>query len=435
MSMKRLVGLAVALVAASIAVPARAASCATGGECRLGDVGPGGGRVVVVSTVPQWWGTYIEARPLLNVRGIPWSLHPTDSLYMSTETSTIRQHIDALAVGMGGVNTDAIVGQNGAGRYAAWIAQESTLGNRSDWVLPSRDELDAVFHLMNAGHWRGVPRGAYWSSSENAPAFAWYQIMQDGTQFTDQNGVGRINGVSIPSNKNRIRMAQHKGSGFPQFMYRIAVVRYFGASQGFRPIPIVPSLTGHTCEATGPCALGDIGPAGGVVFYDAGSTKLWGRYLEAAPEETEIAGLPWKKLSYKDKNGPIYSDAKTATARVQRIVAKTIGMGARNTQRIVRRYGDGNYAARYADNVSVNGFDDWFLPSEDELFEMYKFMHATSVKLDGTHNTYYWSSSEYDLNNAWTVNFKDGQQFDREKYLTPKPGVKALRVRAIRAFG
>lgn len=433
--MKRFVGIAFVLFISCFAQPVKAASCAEGGACLLGDIGPGGGRVVVVSTVPQWWGTYVEARPITTVRGVPWSLFPTDSLYMSTGSSTIRQHINAMSVGMGRTNTEAIVNQNGAGRYAAWIASQSTLGNKSDWVLPSRDELDAVFHLMNSGYWRGVPRGAYWSSSENSAKFAWYQVMNDGTQFTDENGVGRINTVSIPSNKGRIRMAQHYGSGWPQFLYRIAVVRYFGDTQGFSPIPAMPALTGRTCESTGPCAVGDIGPAGGVVFYDAGLTKAWGRYLEAAPEETEASGLPWKRLTYKDQHGPLYANTTKTTAKVQRVNAKSIGMGARNTNRIVRRYGPASYAARYADGLSVNGFDDWFLPSEDELFEMYKFMHATDVKLDGTHNTFYWSSSEYDLNNAWTVNFKDGQQFDREKWLTPKPGIKALRVRAIRAFG
>ena len=148
--MKRIVGMVVAIMAVGVAAPAHAESCATGGSCRLGDLGPGGGRVVVVSTTPQWWGTYIEARPVLTKRGMPWSLLPTASLYSSS--STIRLRIDAMSIGMGGTNTNAIINQSGPGIYAAWIAHTSALGNKSDWVLPSRDELDAVFHLMNSGY-------------------------------------------------------------------------------------------------------------------------------------------------------------------------------------------------------------------------------------------------------------------------------------------
>ena len=432
--MKRILAVVIALVVSSCTAVAHAATCAEGGVCRIGNIGPGKGRVIAVAESPQWWGTYVEGRPLASGAGRPWSLQTSDSVYSPSDGVQIRQRTDARAIGMGVVNTDAIVAQNGRGRYAAWYAQSVTFGGKSDWVLPSRDELDALYRLRDRGYWSWSSRGAYWSSTENSARFAWYQIFRDGTQFTDENGVGKVDGRSILKNKDRTRSTRHGGSGFPSYLYRIATVRYFGPKSGDRAPLSSPALTGRSCTETGPCALGDVGPGGGVVFYDAGSQKTWGRYLEAAPEAAETSGLPWKKLPYNDQANPLYV-ITTITAQRQRVAAKLIGMGEINTLNIARRYGTGSYAARFAQRLVVNGHDDWFLPSVDELDEMYKFMHANLVPIDGTHNTFYWSSSEYDYNNAWTINFKDGQEFDREKYLVPSPGVKALRIRAIRAFG
>ena len=46
-----------------------------------------------------------------------------------------------------------------------------------------------------------------------------------------------------------------------------------------------PAQAATTCKETGEgCAVGMIGPGGGVVFYDAGSQQWWGRFLEARME-------------------------------------------------------------------------------------------------------------------------------------------------------
>jgi len=435
--MKRL-AFAVAIISSLFvgAPSASAASCASGGECVLGDLGPGGGHVIYVSATPRWWGTYIEARPISAGRGLPWSLRPTESMYTDNEAGTAnRKRIDARGVGMGAVNTAAIVAQNGEGRYAAAYVSNLTLGGKSDWYLPSKDELDYAYHRATIGQWPTMYRSAYWTSSENSASFAWYQMFQDSTQFTDENGVGRVNNIPIKSNKDRIRNAKHGMSGFPSLLYRLMPTRAFGPISGVQPPVSNPTLTGNTCTNEGPCQIGDIGPAGGVVFYDAGASWSWGRYLEASPSSTEAVGLPWKRLSINDRVNRMYYNTPSGSARLKRVASKLIGAGQLNTTRILRTYGRGNYAARYAANLVVNGYGDWFLPSEDELEKMYTFMQTANTPLDPLKRSYYWSSSEYDYDNAWTINFKDGQQFDRLKWTVPGPAIKAIRVRAIRAFG
>ncbi len=396
----------------------------------MGNLGPGGGRVVYDAGSLQWWGRYLEAVSVPAGAGMPWSLMPTTSLYENDVTG--RAHIDAKGIGFGRVNTAAIIAQSGVGTYAASFADSFVQNGFDDWFLPSKDELDAAYNTQAI---LGVPKivkAPYWSSSENSANYAWYQMFQDGTQFTDENGVGAIVGI-----KKLTRSRLHRGSGFPSLPFQMMAMRSFPTGTGVAPPQTSPSLTGHTCAAEGPCGVGDIGPAGGVVFYDAGMHMAWGRYLEAAPVAVEGVGLPWKRLTAVDTRKPVYINTKTARAQVCRVQSKAIGMGQINTKTILKAYGRGHYAARYADALNFNGFDDWFLPSKDELNVMYSVLSTAYPRIGDYARSFYWSSSEYDYNNAWTVNFKDGQQFDREKWLLPDAvnGVKALRVRPVRAFG
>lgn len=414
--------------------PVAAASCAEGGRCRIGDVGPGGGTVVLAFQTPAWWGSYIEARPVTRARGLRWSLRPTEALYVDgADGSARRKRIEARGVGMGKPNTEAIVAQSGPGRYAAAYVADVNLGGKSDWWLPSLDELDAVYHVVASGRMRTVVRDAYWTSTEASDRYAWYQMFQDGTQFTDENSIGQVNGVGVPSNKNRVKNAKHGKSGFPVLPYRLMAIRYFGPSEGAQPPLFAPALIGRTCADTGPCRVGDIGPGGGVVFFDAGRSLVWGRYLEAAPSSTEAVGLRWHPRGTRVRT--VFQALPWEKQQPERIAAKLIGRGEANTRRAVKVYGRGSYAARYAASLVVNGKDDWFLPSHDELTLMYTVMQTADVQMDPLKRSFYWSSSEYDLNNTWTVNFKDGQMFDRLKSTVPTASIKAIRVRAIRAFG
>ena len=78
-----------------------------------------------------------------------------------------------------------------------------------------------------------------------------------------------------------------------------------------------------------------------------------------------------------------------------------IGTGQSNTTKIVQAYGAGNYAAKLCDDLVLNGYSDWFLPSKDELNELWK----NKDLIGGFISSSYWCSSEYDKDHAWWQSF------------------------------
>jgi hypothetical protein len=85
-------------------------------------------------------------------------------------------------------------------------------------------------------------------------------------------------------------------------------------------------------------------------------------------------------------------------------------------------------AAELADALVLGGQSDWFLPSKDELNQMYINLHSASTPLGGFSTDYYWSSSEFDDDFAWYQGFSNGYQTFNTKYST------TAYVRPVRAF-
>jgi hypothetical protein len=155
-------------------------------------------------------------------------------------------------------------------------------------------------------------------------------------------------------------------------------------------------------------SVGDTGPAGGKIFYENPSTTDGWRYLEA--DTTNLVNAQW--------GGYGTSVSETDTA---------IGTGQENTAAIVARLGEldgSSKAAQRCAASSKGGFNDWFLPSKDEL----NLMYSKKDSIGGFSINWYWSSSETDANNAWAQQFDTGpQSASRKDYGT-------LSVRAIRRF-
>ncbi len=147
--------------------------------------------------------------------------------------------------------------------------------------------------------------------------------------------------------------------------------------------------------------VGEKGPAGGTIIYDKGQKSDGWRYIEMAPASAEGKEIPW----YPESNdvfllgtGSSYGEAK------------------RNTELIIEKYRakgllkkPNDWAVSYCDNLAVGGYDDWFMPTFDEVLLMYRDFHRNGQ--GGFSNQYYWTSSEYDGYNVWYVNFETGTQY------------------------
>ena len=159
--------------------------------------------------------------------------------------------------------------------------------------------------------------------------------------------------------------------------------------------------------------VGSTGPAGGKIFFvnPNSATDGW-KYLEAAPAD--------EASTYYYGGYGVFMGA-TGTA---------IGTGQANTQKIVAAVvGTANCAAKACKDKSVtyNGktYADWFLPSKDELNQMY----INKATIGGfTDTTWYWNSTESSSSFAWAQSFGSGRQNDGGKTGSH------YRVRPIRAF-
>ena len=100
------------------------------------------------------------------------------------------------------------------------------------------------------------------------------------------------------------------------------------------------------------------------------------------------------------------------------------GIGNANTLCIVQTLGSGDYAAKLCDDLVLNGYNDWYLPSRYELRKLY----TNRVLIGGFIYASYWSSSEDDIDSAWSKIFSNSAG---ESTVSKKVN---HRVRAVRSF-
>lgn len=136
-----------------------------------------------------------------------------------------------------------------------------------------------------------------------------------------------------------------------------------------------------TCAQGGTCAIGDIGPGNGIIFYVASSLQLWGQYMEASStgwrgggEDPSVDWCPAPvSLSFTVKivkGKPVPSGSSKAMPRaLTKAAATAIGTGRANTAAI--ELGGTDIIGKLMLAYHGGGKSDWFLRSLYELNEMY----------------------------------------------------------------
>ena len=149
---------------------------------------------------------------------------------------------------------------------------------------------------------------------------------------------------------------------------------------------------------------------GGIIVYLDGTNK----HGLIAARSDQSTGIQW---------GPSYlATSANGTARYT---------GQANTTKILNTYGAGSYAAKLCDDyVTVESsvpYDDWFLPSKDELNDIYT--QKDWGRIGGFGTSYYWTSTENSayggLYYAW-IQSMSGTQYDQAAKNTSY-GVRAIR--------
>lgn len=155
-----------------------------------------------------------------------------------------------------------------------------------------------------------------------------------------------------------------------------------------------------TCAQGGYCNLGDVGPAGGIVFYDFGAgsgessstpVSTGGRYLEAAPAGS--GGYPTGVSTTA-----VWCSGSTGAFSNNNIVG--LGAGAYATNVVVHGTNHCTGGAAYlADGYSANTYSDWFLPTINE--GQYMLNYWSQIGMQSGVN--YWTSSNWsgDTNQSW----------------------------------
>lgn len=165
------------------------------------------------------------------------------------------------------------------------------------------------------------------------------------------------------------------------------------------------------CKNSEDFEIGEIGPNGGIIAYKKGEYSNGWQYIEVAP--TDLPNEEWGCMASSIPNAQF----------------NQIGSGQQNTYSILNCHNElanyytnpaicsnqnnGTLASKSAKNTEINNTKDWFIPSKNELQEIYN--NLSPLNLGNFENENYWSSTEANTTQAKTINLQTGVSSDVNK--------------------
>jgi hypothetical protein len=176
-------------------------TCATGGYCRVGDIGPGGGIVFIDTSTASSDGRIYEVAPQ------NWS-GSDDLSTVATYCSNNTLNLGATQVGIGWGETNTNLAKTSCLGGAVGKVNSFNQGNStgySDWFIPSKNEavelakIPATAGLLNIGNNWSTGKWGYWASTEFSSSVMW-SIGHTGASF---NGTANVSKSEASQNMVR----------------------------------------------------------------------------------------------------------------------------------------------------------------------------------------------------------------------------------------
>lgn len=181
-----------------------------------------------------------------------------------------------------------------------------------------------------------------------------------------------------------------------------------------------------SCADGGACEIGDVGPGNGIVFYVAPYT-----FQSAAPCGSSCTYLEAQMTDSAGGSYVPYCTGPGQTSVIPNSTSSAIGGGFQNTLSITAS-SECSAGAGFAASAPSGGFNDWYLPSVNELAALVQSQNLSNLSTGLVGD--YWTSTGYYSSQAYWIAVASDSGGGKPNTNTYMPRSKSLSVRSIRAF-